>query len=133
MREAGLPSGWLPHRSGPCPDGGCVKQFHRGLDAAATWGAPLLILLSLLFTIFGVLALAGASGHVWASRLTFKFMLAGTVLSLFSIFDFFGFLSFLLFAAGTVVARSHWIQLCEEATSLPRYAVVEAEPPKAKH
>ncbi len=71
-------------------------------------------------------------GSVSAARRVYVFTTALAVLCVFGLFDETGFVALILTSYAAVVARSHWIQLCEAATPALGYASVVGEDSPAK-
>ena len=67
-----------------------------------------------------------------AARRVYVFTTALAVLCVFGLFDGTGFVALILTAYAAVVARSHWIQLVEAASSTRAYASVVGEDSPAK-
>ena len=104
------------------------KRTREAIGFVTSYGVLFLLLTSLVFVVYGCLALKASDGSVWAARRVYVMTTALAVLSVFGLFDGTGFIYLILMAYAAVVARSHWIQLLEGASSpVVSYASVVSE------
>jgi hypothetical protein len=114
-------------------DEACAATFlaktRDAIAFAASYGVVFLLLTALVFLVYGCLALKAADGSASAARRVYVFTTALAVPYFFFLFDGGGFVVLMLMAYAAVVARSHWIQLLEAASSTPAvgYASVVGE------
>ena len=112
----------------------CAASFlaktRDAIAFAASYGVLFLLLTSLVFLVYGIIALKAADGSIPAARRVYVFTTALAVLCVFGLFDETGFVALILTSYAAVVTRSHWIQLQEAATPALGYVVGEDSPAK---